>query len=341
MEVIRQLMVKNLFITLLKHCWRLARRFFWLSWGLFGLGVVTWYILRWWPGDRFVAVRLYNYFMPWLLVGLVPGLGLAGLARHKWVALALAVPTLLISLTFAPLFLPRPQGVLAASTSFKVMSYNVWYHNEQPADVARLIRQEQPDILLMQELTPEMARILTRELADLYPDGQLYLTYEPKVLQGIFSRFPLTRVEMAYDKGRTQKVLADTPAGPVTVWNVHTNTPLRWSRQFQQVSALVKDIAAVDGPLIVGGDFNTTDQSETYGLVSQYLHNAHWEAGWGFGFSFPAHQPRFKDVPILTPVIRIDHIFHNDHFFVRSARTLSDAGGSDHFPVTAELSLVK
>lgn len=334
-------MTMKFIILTLKQLWRIIRWLFWWGWGLFGLGIVTWYGLRWWPGDRFWPVRLLNYFSPWLLLGLTPGLALAGLARRKWVAFTLAVPVLLMSLTFAPLFLPRPEGVLAANASFKVMSYNIWYHNDEVIEAARLIREEQPDILLLQELTPGMARALTKELANLYPGGPLYWAYEPSVYQGIISRFPLTPVELAYDKGRTQKVIATTPAGPVAVWNVHPSTPLPWSRQYRQISALVDDIAAVDGPLIVGGDFNTTDQSETYRLVNQYLHNAHWEAGWGFGFSFPAHRPRFKDIPIFTPVIRIDHIFYNSHFFARTARTLSDSAGSDHFPVTAKLSLVR
>jgi vancomycin resistance protein VanJ len=331
----------NLIILALKRLWSILCWLFWLGWGLVGLGLLTWYGLRWWPGDRFLPVRLFNYFMPWLLLGLMPGLVLAGLARRKWVALTLAGPALFIGLTFAPLFLPRAEEALAANASFKVMSYNVWYRNDKVTEVAGLIRQEQPDILLLQELSPGMAGTLTRALADLYPGGQFYWAYESRAYQGIISRFPLTPVELAYDKGRTQKVIAATPAGPIAVWNVHPNTPLPWSRQYRQISALAEDIAAMDGPLIVGGDFNTTDQSETYHLVNQYLHNAHWEAGWGFGFSFPAHQPHFRDIPILTPVIRIDHIFYSSHFFASSARTLSDSGGSDHFPVTAELSLVR
>jgi vancomycin resistance protein VanJ len=334
-------MMINLLTLTLKRLWSILCWFFWLGWGLFGLGLATWFGLRWWPGDRFLPVRLLNYFMPWLLLGLLPGLSLAGLARHKWVVLTLAVPTIFIGLTFAPLFLPRPGEVLAATISFKVMSYNIWYRNDKVSEAVHLIRQEQPDILLLQELSPRMARALIKELADLYPGGQLYWAYESRGYQGIISRFPLTPVELAYDKGRTQKVIVTTPAGPIAVWNVHPNTPLPWSRQYRQISALVQDIATTDGPLIVGGDFNTTDQSETYRLVNQYLYNAHWEAGWGFGFSFPANEPRFKDVPILTPVIRIDHIFYSSHFLARSARTLSNSGGSDHFPVTAELSLVR
>ena len=174
-------MAKNLIILILKQLWNIINWLFWLSWGLFGLGVVIWYVLRWWPGDRFGPVRMFNYFMPWLLTGLLPGLGLAGLARRKWVALALAVPTFLIGLTFAPLFLPSPAGVLAANTSFKVMSYNVWFRNRNTTEVARLIRQEQPDIVFLQELSPKMAQALKEQLADLYGGDPLYLAYEKDV----------------------------------------------------------------------------------------------------------------------------------------------------------------
>jgi vancomycin resistance protein VanJ len=334
-------MLKRFILSSLKSIWNSGRRLFWLGMSFFGLGVMAWYGVHWWSGDRFGPVRLVNYFMPWLLVGLIPALMIAGVARYKWIALLLAVPTLIISLTFAPLFLPRPSMVLAASASFKVMSYNVLYANKHIDRAAQLIRQEQPDILLLQEVTPRLAEALTPQLVDLYPGGQVHFAYEPDVAQAIISRYPLTPLELAYEKGRTQKVRVETPVGPIEVWNVHPSTPLPWVRQYQQITALAEDISTVDSPLIVGGDFNTTDQSETYRLVNQHLQNAHWEAGWGFGFSFPARSPKFKGVPVLTPVIRIDHIFYNQYFLARSARTLDKSGGSDHFPVVAELSLVK
>jgi endonuclease/exonuclease/phosphatase (EEP) superfamily protein YafD len=112
---------------------------------------------------------------------------------------------------------------------------------------------------------------------------------------------------------------------------------MAWSKQYRQITALTEDIAQVKTPLIVGGDFNTTEQAETYRFINQYLSNAHWEAGWGFGFTFPAHNPRYKQIPVLTPMVRIDHIFYSDHFFARSAQTLATSGGSDHLPVVATL----
>lgn len=325
----------KLTLILLKTLWKL----WWWSLSLVGVGLTLWYALRWWPGDRLLPVRLLNYFMPWLLAGLIPGLIMAGLARRKWIGLTLAAPATLISLTFAPLFWPQSPAVLAANTKLKVMSYNVWGKNKTLDQAAQLIRREEPDILLLQEVYPPLAENLAAMLTDLYPDAVLHVAYEPQAGQAVFSRFPVIPIALAYEKGRTQKVSVTTPVGPIAIWNVHPNVPRPWTRHYQQVSALAEDLAQVDGPLIVGGDFNTTDHSETYALVNQYLQNAHWEAGWGFGFTFPAHQPRFKSIPILTPLLRIDHIFYSPHFTAHSAHTLSESGGSDHFPVMAELTL--
>jgi endonuclease/exonuclease/phosphatase (EEP) superfamily protein YafD len=219
------------------------------------------------------------------------------------------------------------------------MSYNIWGWNPEPEAMVKLIKQEQPDILLLQEVTPRLARLLSSELTDLYPNGRLHVAYDPDIGQVILSRYPLTPVEEgSYRKGRTQKVLANTPHGDIAVWNTHPVHPLPWRQQYRQISALVEDIAVTNQPLLVGGDFNTTDQSETYRMINQYLHNAHWETGWGFGFSFPSTDRPLRGKLPLPAMVRIDHIFYSDHFFAHSARTLAEAGGSDHFPVVAELS---
>jgi endonuclease/exonuclease/phosphatase family metal-dependent hydrolase len=102
-------------------------------------------------------------------------------------------------------------------------------------------------------------------------------------------------------------------------------------------SLLSEDARHAQSPIILGGDFNTNDQSQTYRLVNQYLRNSHWEVGCGFGFTYPTPESIFgMDLPIPA-LIRIDHIFYSDDFIAIRARTLTDSGGSDHYPVMAEL----
>jgi endonuclease/exonuclease/phosphatase (EEP) superfamily protein YafD len=150
-------MLLTVLIQSLKYAFALIMRLFWISLWIIGLSLLLWYPLRWWPGDRLQPVRMLNYFMPWLMVVLVPGLLVAGLARRIRLVATLALPTILIGLNFAPLFLPRFNYALASNTTLKVMSYNVLYRNHDLAAIVSIIRQEQPDILLLQEVTPTIA----------------------------------------------------------------------------------------------------------------------------------------------------------------------------------------
>jgi vancomycin resistance protein VanJ len=311
---------------------------FWVGVWAFGLGLILVGGLRWWFGDQLFPVRLCNYLMPWLLIGTLGGIGASLLAGRHPLALLLVAPTLFIIVTYAPLFLPgqeRPHDGL----NLKVMSYNVWRENSNIHAIGEVIRKQKPDLILLQEIHLDKLRALITELDALYLN-EPYVTFEERKLQAMISHFPLQRVDAGHEKGRTQKAIVSTPKGPITVLNVHPYRNGGWQRRHQQMMTLIaEDIAGDSNPLILGGDFNTTDQSQTYRLFGPILKNAHWQAGWGFGFTYPTNAVKFLRSFPLPPLVRIDHIFHSNHFITQKASTLSDPGGSDHFPIIAELIL--
>lgn len=160
-------------------------------------------------------------------------------------------------------------------------------------------------------------------------------------MQAVLSRYPLTPLMSDNKLAKVQAVRVDTADAAITVFNVH---PLRgnWRRRHRRLTTLLQEhILKTPGPVILGGDFNTTDRSQTYKMLSQHLRNAHWEAGWGFGFSFPANLEIWNEFLQTLPLVRIDHIFYNQDFYAESAETLKKACGSDHLPVMARLVLVK
>ncbi|MDM8528500.1 endonuclease/exonuclease/phosphatase family protein [Anaerolineales bacterium HSG24] len=367
-------MLKYIILYLVKFR-RFIQRFFWRGVWMLGSGLMLWYPLRWWPGDRLLPVRLLNYFMPWLLVALFPLLLLAILTRRKELALCLTIPTIGISLSLAPQFIPTTTPVLADNRPLKVMSYNVLYTNQDIARIVAMIRAEQPDIILLQEVVKPMIPAFNEELGTLYPDQAAHVIYEPAISQAVVSRYPLTAVDSDW-QGRIQKVQVDTPTRLIQVWNIHPTTAIRqykWQRQQQDLARISQEVAEFDGPLILGGDFNTTPQSDNYRLISPYLHNSHEQVGWRLGFSYPAEgyslpnhtlawqwklltqrpirklfkwiglnrQPigrDYKYIPIsFGTLVRIDHIFYSDHFIATKATILTDGGGSDHLPIMAEL----
>jgi endonuclease/exonuclease/phosphatase (EEP) superfamily protein YafD len=320
-----------------------GRHVLWTVAWLASVSLILFYPLRWLSGDSLEPVRMVSYITPWLLLFSLPMLIIVGLRHHKWLAVVLVIPSLAIGFSFAPLFLPNRQ-VPPSPNGFplKIMSYNL-HGIQEISGIVEVIRREKPDILLIQEYSPALVSPSFHGLDNLYPE--LYADMDSKGFgQAIFSRYPLKQVSVEFDTGRTQKVLIKTPSGPIAVWNVHPIPPfLVPPEQYDaQISALAADISEAKGPLIVAGDFNTTDQSAAYRRINHYLQDAYWEAGWGFGFSYPAPPYTFMDTKLQTgPLWRIDYIFHSQEFIVTSAHTLRTSGGSDHFPVVAELSIVE
>jgi vancomycin resistance protein VanJ len=326
------------------HLPQLLSLCFWAALWLFALVMSGNLVLGWLTGDRLLSVRLTHYLLPWLflllLVALVPAL----LSRRGWLALAVAGPALAIGLGYLPVFLPRSQVQPAESlVRLKVMSYNVWSANPSMEPAAAMIREEDPDILLLQEISPRSLRELTQALGEpTSGEGRVWhVSLAPNLMQAVVSRYPVTEQMADRRKAKVQAVRVATPAGEVTVFNVH---PLRgdWVRRHRQLQNLLReDVLNAPGPVILGGDFNTTDKSETYRMLSLHLQNAHWDAGWGFGFTYPAYRHAWHEFLPAWPLVRIDHIFHSRDFLAVNARTLKESYGSDHFPVMAALVLEK
>ncbi len=316
----------------------LCKSFFWTASWLLALGASAGLLLRWWPGERLTLVRLTIYLLPWLLVLLLPALLGVVLAQRRWLALLLALNVGMICFAYAPLFLPRVAPVLAGGDRLTVMSYNVWSENPAMSRAAALIRREAPEVLLLQEIKPHQLEDLLAEIDQQAQDGvKLNVVYEPELLQAVLSPHPLHPLGAFARKGQAQSVRVETPRGPVTVFNIH---PLRgnWLRRHDKIADLLReDVLTTEGPVILGGDFNTTDQIRTYRMVARHLRNSHWEAGRGFGFTFPADGYRLRGRWPVPPLVRIDHIFYSGHWAAVGSRTLTDGGGSDHRPVVAEL----
>jgi hypothetical protein len=115
--------------------------------------------------------------------------------------------------------------------------------------ILEVIRRQRPDILLIQECSAVLALPSFHGLDDLYPE--LYVDVDKKGFgQAIFSRYPLKQISAEFDTGRTQKVLIETPAGPIAVWNTHPIPPfLIPPEQYdRQISALTTEISKATGP---------------------------------------------------------------------------------------------
>jgi endonuclease/exonuclease/phosphatase (EEP) superfamily protein YafD len=302
--------------------------------------LAAWNLLRIYPGDRWLPVRLGNYFAPWLFMALGPALIIALLGRRPWLSRVVLLLALVFVARYWPLLLPRTPVISARTNAseLRVMTFNVNSSNRNASHIANLVRAESPDVIAMQELSRALGMSLQAELASEYP----YFLPENsmRLPMGVFSRYPLRAQSLSPRAQNAHRVSVETPDGTVIIWNLHPTTALSqhgWESQRETLAAVAREIEAETEPLIVLGDFNTTDHTENYRLIADRLTDVHWSVGQGFAFTFPDFRRYGADSPILRPVVRIDHIFVSDHFTPQAIHVIPSGYGSDHLPVVATL----
>ena len=297
--------------------------------------VLLWLGLFVFTGERFNAVRWISYLTPWLS-GLLLILSVVSVVlRKRALGVCMLVPGMLLAYPYAHQFIPSQIDVSANQTLYKVMTYSKMGRNHDIGAVARVVLKEKPDILFMQEITEEDAGELIRLMSGTYADPLSFIADDHYGL--ILSRYTVISRLQKGDGSLAADIFL--PEGRIRVWNVHLQKSLSSTDiQYKLVEQLAERVGKEDGPVLVAGDFNATVLNGPYVVIRNQLDNAFEKVGFGFGFTFPSPARRSG---ILTPFMRIDHIFYNSRFTAHQAYVVHDAGGSDHYPVVALMSLKK
>lgn len=297
----------------------------------------------------------------WAYLPLLLFIPLALLLRQKWALAILAAPALLFIVEYGGQYLPNWRPLYAAEEprALRVTTWNTLLGNGWNREVAAELRSLDSDILVLQEVGANMAGDLETLLGDLYPHRVVRLAGSRNSL-AILSKHPILDQELptVWDSCQCQQVTIDLDRQPVTLINVHMWSPtiqFRYGRrgsyyrfprlagfdarhQDSAFDQLLKRIDAVDGPLLVLGDFNTTEQQPNYRRLHARLGNVHAAVGWGPGYTWPDGIDWWGwQIP---PAIRIDHVFHSDAWQPRAIRS-GTLAASDHRYVVADLSLDK
>lgn len=292
-------------------------------------------------GDTWWAQPLSLSTFWWTLPGVVLAAG-AALARRPRAALLFAVPALVWLWVYGSLFLPASAPDRAPDV--RVASYNTYVHSPSAASVVALADQVSPDVLLLQEVFPDRQVAIARALGDRYPHRT---SVQSEGVGGVMvlSRHPITEtrpVAMSEPGTRdTEVVVVDVGGQPLQVVPVHLTSPCptcgasmteRLEVEGRRRPAeLVSVLRALDPrvPTVIGGDFNSTERSEPYRLLTNVgFEDPHRGAGRGPGFTWPNDQLPF-------PVLRIDWILTRG--LVAVDAWVADGGASDHRPVVADL----
>lgn len=230
-----------------------------------------------------------------------------------------------------PQWAPEGERPAPGSAVIRVYSANVWVYNDDVESLRASIEAADPDVILLIELGSDLTARLDEVL-----EGYPYRT-DP-VAQGerlnraiIAARFPIDEFGRRADGLHAVMARAETPLGPMTFVVTHLTRPWPYEYQYGQISqveALTERVAAIDGPVLIAGDFN----SVTTGRIGRMIRSdMDLIAAPGWPGTWPSQVP--------SPLgMTIDQVYVTRDLAVRSRR-LGDPNGSDHRPVVTEIGM--
>ena len=318
-------------------------------WGtvLYTLSLLSWSLL-WRLGVDVWWVALPNIVLPFLFLPLALLVPLAVWVRSRPYLVSVSILTLLFVVSYGGLFLLRPPVPTdPTGTPLRVMTFNHLYLNRDLGDIEAAIVRGDADIVALQELTPEIAEGLRRDLRGRYPHMDLRPASKATRTDGVglLSRLPFTNAR--YDEAfRGQLVNVRIGDRDVTLINLHlmipfggreSSRPLAYDprRRSLQLGALERAVAAHTGPLVVVGDFNLSDREPGYRRLEQLMTDVYRRTRRGFGFTFPSGRA-LLGMP-LPHLVRLDYVWVRGLEPVAASRDCRT--GSDHCLVVADVKL--
>lgn len=222
-----------------------------------------------------------------------------------------------------------PPGENDNTAELRVLSFNAYRAEASSNELAALIQEEQPDLLILVETNER----LHKDLTGLGALESLDFRTAPAPAGGvrdtvIFSKNPITEIDSGLGERATgwfamPTVEVDVAQQRVLVAGVHVYPPLKDAQQWRQGLSAIDTWVHThpESPMILAGDFNSTSGHRLYRDAVAGLTEASGlrpQATWPQGM-------------LPFPVIEIDHILGR-------GMTFSNTGaipifGSDHLAV--------
>ncbi len=259
-----------------------------------------------------------------------------GLRRPALSAVALGL-SLLLTTTQAPLLDGRDRAHADDGPALRLVTANVLVSNPDLGALVEDLAAHDPDVIVLQEITPEHADTLRAlSLDGHYP----YRVYNPLPFvhgYALLSRLPVdsSTVDGVADWPLIRTVI-ETPAGEIEIVNVHAPAPTNpfrhgiWQRQ---LDAMREWLVGGARPILLAGDFNATPDHQDFRALLEGEPDDAWNrAGTGWGATY-------RDGPVIAPTIQLDHVVVTDDWGVVDIGVIGLAG-SDHQGLVADLVLL-
>ena len=317
-------------------------RLLWLPIDLFAAFLVAYLVIRQVTTGHYWPVEIISVFAQWLLLIALILIPLAYWMRRWSTVVLLAIGGSSFLWLFAALFLPRAiRGGDFTSASgqcgLTVMTYNLSNGIAGSSDLSDVISSSSADIVGVQEFTSSQIAEFRTSLRRSHP--YQFISGNGMSGLGLFSRFPMIEEDVYVLGGSRSYLDASITDGSCTVRVLVAHPPVIFGPGAPQSPdradmPMLAEFISNEEDIILLGDFNFTDQNESYDILKR----AGWvdafrATGMGFGLTYPK---RSWSGSRLLPLLRIDFIFLTPGIHPVES-WVGDDGGSDHLPVLAEV----
>ena len=275
-------------------------------------------------------LEMFSHFrLQYLAVSILLFIGLAAFRRRGMATLMLGV-TLINAVYVAPWYWPPAET--GETSSLVLLHANILASNEETARLLAHIEREQPDIVLLQELTGRHLPLL-ETLATSYPHKLLQPQDDPFGI-GAWSKHPFVTADIIPTPPRDNpslRIVIDYDGESVTVFSTHPVPPIgpgHYNDRNTQLAHIAELVLDTRGSKVVIGDLNITPWSVHYRDFEAETGLVNAQRGHGIKPSWPLFLP--------IAMIPIDHALVSDDLVAADTRTLSSVG-SDHLPLLVRI----
>lgn len=280
-----------------------------------------------WPLELFANFRV-QYAV--LLAGLA--LCLLLLRQWRWAFVALVLAGYCAASVASHTGWPWPYVGAREPGSFRLVTFNVWYRNQELERVATYLEQTGADAVVLLELSPQRAHLLA-ELLPSYPHVQIDTAAHGAV---IFSRWPI--LEQRFEPlcagcTRIARAALAWRETQVTLLGAHLHWPIgpvAAKLRSAELGALAQLARLQNGPTLLGGDFNLTPWSRYFDAFVADSGLADCARGHGWKPTWPQRPAALW--------IRIDQCFASSHWQTQAVMVGPNLG-SDHLPNVVDVTL--
>ncbi|WP_034918514.1 endonuclease/exonuclease/phosphatase family protein [Gillisia sp. CAL575] len=232
-----------------------------------------------------------------------------------------------------PLYI-SPENVSENSEyELKILSINLLSSNTDTTKVLALIKEKDPDVLVLMELTPHWERKLNGVFQS-YP----FYKAEPRSDNfgiALFSKIEMSSSIVYFENSPKPSIKADLILGdrPLSILATHPVPPIgseMFNSRNKQLQDIAKKRADFSGNFILIGDLNTSSFSSHFKDLLANANLVDSRNGFGIATTWPA-----DFYPLRTT---LDHCLIGGELYVLERETGKNIG-SDHLPIYIEIGI--